>query len=185
MLESDKFWTTSNVISLVRLVITIPVVWALAHQMYVLAFCLCWFAAFTDWLDGRVARATNTVSEWGKVVDPIADKVLVGAVVVMLLLDNRLPLWFVLCVVARDIVIVLGGLYSRRYTQEVLPSLMIGKIAVSAVALTGVSAMMLWNSVTIWLIYISCALLAVSLLQYGMRLHGIIRQTQAKTHRRS
>jgi len=156
-------------------VLTVPVVLSLQLDSHWVAFFLCWFAAFTDWLDGYVARKTNTVSEWGKIMDPVADKVLVGAVVVMLLLKGLLPAWFVTLVVARDIVIILGSLWARRKTTVILPSLMSGKLAVTATALTGAMAMITGGWVLCVLLIISCGLMAVSLWHYGMRLYGILR----------
>lgn len=175
---SDRFWTASNVVSMVRIVLTLPVAWAIATDQSWLAFGLCWFAAFTDWLDGFVARATNTVSEWGKVIDPIADKVLVGVIVMMLLLKGLLPMWFVALVVTRDVIIVLGGMYAQRYTKTVLPSKWSGKLAVSFIALTGVTALVQWMEVRDWSMAVSCFFIALSLWEYARRLHGIVRQDQ-------
>lgn len=173
--SSDKFLTASNAISLLRLALTGPVVYTLLHEQYMVAFILCWFGAFTDWLDGWVARKTNTVSEWGKIIDPIADKVLVGAVVVMMLVKGLLPIWFVAAVVVRDIIIVVAAIYARKRVDVVLPSLMSGKLAVSAIALTGVVAMLSSGVALNWLIGLSCCLMALSLWHYGKRLHGLLR----------
>ena len=100
------FWTISNQLSILRGVLAIPVAILIAQGDVWWAFGLCWFAALTDWLDGFVARATNTVSEWGKILDPIADKILVGVIVVMLVLEGLLPLRSVLVVVGRDVIIL-------------------------------------------------------------------------------
>jgi len=172
---SDRFFTASNMISLLRLVMTVPVVITLQADQYLVAFVLCWIAAATDWLDGFVARRTGTVSEWGKVVDPLADKVLVGAVVVMLLVKGLIPLWFVGAVIARDILILAGAVWARRRIDVVLPSLWSGKFAVSAIALTGVMAMLTRGPWLDGLMYLSCGLMALSLWDYSKRLHGLLR----------
>ena len=176
-----RFWTASNLVSLLRLILTVPIAMAIMAEDHWMAFWLCWFAAFTDWLDGFVARATNTVSEWGKIIDPIADKVLVGTIVVLLLLQNLMPVWFVVAVVARDVIILAGGLVARRFATEVPPSMWSGKLAVTAIALAGVTALVQWTMVRDIFMTISCILMAVSLWQYGERLHGIIRQAQENT----
>jgi cardiolipin synthase len=176
--KSDAFWTASNVVSMLRIVLTVPIAWAIAIDATWWAFGLCWFAAFTDWLDGFVARATGTVSEWGKVVDPIADKVLVGTIVVMLLVKGLMPLWFVGAVLFRDVVILIGGIYARRYSSVVLPSKWSGKLAVSFIALTGVAALVQWEEARDWSIAVSCIFIVLSLWDYARRLHGIIRQNQ-------
>lgn len=174
--ESDRFWTLSNVVSLVRLILTIPIVMALLHDSMWTAFGISIVAAFTDWLDGFVARATRTVSEWGKIIDPVADKVVVGAVVILLVVKGLLPLWFVVIVLSRDIIIVLCGMYLRRHTSVVPPSLLSGKLAVSAISLAGICAMVGLTLVRDVSIVLSTILAAVSLWQYGMRFYGIVRQ---------
>lgn len=175
---NNQFLTVSNLISLLRLVLTIPIVWALLTQQTALAFGLCVIAAFSDWLDGAVARATQTVSEWGKVLDPIADKVLVGSVVIVLLVSHLLPIWFVCAVLGRDAVIVVGGFFARKFTPIVLPSLWSGKLAVSAIAFTGMMAIAGMFIVRDYAIVISTLLMTLSLWHYSKRLHGIIRQAQ-------
>lgn len=172
--NSDHFFTASNVISILRGVMTLPIVWALVTHRRWLAVGLCLAAAVTDWLDGYVARRTGTVSRWGMILDPIADKILVGSVVVVLVLQNTLPLWFVLLVVGRDAVILLGATYASAKANVVLPSLMSGKLAVSAIALTGVVSVAL-EAPSTELIIVSCCLMGVSLWQYATRLHGLLR----------
>jgi cardiolipin synthase (CMP-forming) len=167
ILENEKFFTWSNIVSASRFVLTLPIAWTIYYDMPYTAFLLCWFAAFTDWLDGYLARRTNTVSEWGKIIDPVADKVLVGTVVALLLVKGLLPLWFVLTVVARDIFILIGSLYASRYTTVVLPSMMSGKLAVSAIAFTGVMALIHVHFAVKIGIWVSLCFMTVSLWQYS------------------
>lgn len=176
--ESDRFWTPSNVVSLFRLLLTGPVVYLLVNEMRVAAFIVCVVSAFTDYLDGRLARSTNSVSEWGKIIDPIADKVFIGAILIVLLAQGLYPVWFVAVVLARDAIIVAGGLWLRRITPVVPPSLPSGKWAVSAISATGFCAMMVWILARDVFIVISCVLIAVSLWDYGRRFYGILRQNQ-------
>ncbi len=173
---SERFWTLSNIVSLARLTLTVPIVIALVQDSRWLALCLSLVAAASDWFDGYAARATNTVSEWGKIIDPIADKILVGAVVVILVIKGLLPLWFVGMVLARDIVILVFGAYLRRRITIVPPSLMSGKLAVGAISLAGIAAMAELTVVLDISIILSAILTAVSLWQYGTRFYGIIRQ---------
>lgn len=171
--NSVGLWTWSNAISAVRLMMTIPILWSLLQQHSLMAVMLCLLAAATDWLDGFVARRTHTVSEWGKVIDPLADKVLVGSVVAVLLLMNKLPFWFVATVLGRDAVILLGSVVARRYTSVVLPSLWSGKIAVSSIAVTGILAMITSGWIVIAFMVVSCATMLVSLYDYAVRLMSL------------
>lgn len=170
-------YTTANAISVVRGLMTIPVVYCLYNDMYVVAFWLCITAAITDWLDGFLARRTKTVSEWGMIVDPVADKILVGAIVVLLLMKGRLPGWFVSAIVLRDVIILIAAQWLQRTRQAVLPSLMPGKLAVTAIALTGALSMIVQphSVLIVALMYMSSALMALSLWVYGKRLYGILR----------
>lgn len=90
---------------------------------------------FTDWLDGFVARKLNQVSEWGKILDPVADKIIIGASGVVLLLQGRVAFWFVISVVIRDILIMLGGIYSKNKLKYVIPSNWLGKITVNVISI--------------------------------------------------
>ena len=173
----DKLYTASNAISALRGLMTIPVVMCLLSDHFTIAFWLCIVAAWTDWLDGFVARRTHTVSEWGMIIDPLADKILVGAIVAILLIKGRLPLWYVSVVLLRDLVILLGAQWLKSKNDLVLPSMMTGKLAVTAIALTGALSMLI-ESTSLFVVgplYMSCALMALSLLVYGKRLHGLVR----------
>lgn len=169
------FVTLSNIVSVLRLVLTVPIAWLMWSGQVWPTFWLCCFAAFTDWLDGYIARTTNTESEWGRILDPLADKLLVGTVVVILLLQNRLPVWYVVVVLSRDVAIILGGVLASRYTASTLPSLLSGKLAVNAIAITGLAALLDVQPVVLVFMIISTFLMALSLWQYGKRLYGIIR----------
>lgn len=175
MTINGRFLTASNLVSVVRILLTVPILLLLVNGAMVYAVALCAFAAWTDWFDGYLARRTQTVSEWGKLIDPIADKILVGGVLVSLLLLNLLPLWFVLAAVMRDVVIVVGGIVATRFTSTILPSLWSGKIAVSLIALTGMLAMLETESALYVSMYGSCLAMAVSLYDYGRRLAQLTR----------
>ena len=102
-------------------------------------------AIATDWFDGRVARATDTVSEWGKVLDAVADKLAAAAITVALLVrpePPNLPLWFVALAVTRDVVLAVGGVIQTRRLGRFTSSLWSGKVAVFALALTVVVALL-------------------------------------------
>lgn len=61
------------------------------------------FAAFTDFLDGQIARKNNLVTDFGKFIDPIADKLLVLSTMIMLTELDRLPAWLVILILAREL----------------------------------------------------------------------------------
>jgi len=91
-------------------------------------------AIMTDLLDGLLARKLNQVTELGKIVDPLADKIGMGVVALVLTSLGRLPLWFLLIVLVRDGLIFLGGMYVKKVKGIILQSNLVGKLAVAVVA---------------------------------------------------
>ncbi|MBV5326350.1 MAG: CDP-alcohol phosphatidyltransferase family protein [Chlorobium sp.] len=87
-------------------------------------------AILSDWFDGQTARWTNEVSEMGKILDPLADKLCLASVALYFLWVGQLPLWFVLFVVIRDVLIFLGAAYVKFRHRVVTTSLWPGKWAV-------------------------------------------------------
>jgi len=65
--------------------------------------------ASTDWVDGYIARRTGTVSEVGKILDPVADRLVVVAVLVALVAREAFPLWAALLIIVRDVALLLVG----------------------------------------------------------------------------
>lgn len=123
-------WTLSNALSVLRMLLVIPTWFTLTSGMRLATVALFILSALTDVLDGWLARKRNEISDLGKILDPLADKVYVGVVVVIMLMQEMLPLWFVLVVLGRDLLILVGGILFERRTGVVLPSNYPGKIAV-------------------------------------------------------
>jgi len=130
-------------------------------------------AAITDWFDGRLARWSHTVSDWGKVLDPLADKVMAVAVTGALVfrpVEPTLPLWFAALVLGRDATIVTGGILVAKRTNKVVMSLWAGKVAVTALAVTVVAALLRADPPVMQAcIWITTALLLYSLGLYVLR----------------
>lgn len=115
---------------MLRALLTIPSAVLLWQGHNYLAYSIGILAYITDLLDGWLARKLNEVSEAGKVIDPLADKIYVAVITGMLVVQGRLPLWFVALVIARDVLIMLAGIYLTKRTGFVMPSNTAGKIAV-------------------------------------------------------
>ena len=88
-----------------------PVLVLLLHDgNYQLALFLFLVAGITDGLDGYIAKRFNYVSKFGAVLDPIADKLLIGSAYIMLAILGDIPFWLLIVVIFRDLVIVAGYL---------------------------------------------------------------------------
>ncbi|MBU0581126.1 MAG: CDP-diacylglycerol--glycerol-3-phosphate 3-phosphatidyltransferase, partial [Candidatus Margulisbacteria bacterium] len=75
-------------------------------QQRFLAAMLFVVFALTDWLDGFIARKTNTITDFGKYMDPFADKILVMSAFIAMTYYHLLPMWGVLIVLIREMTIM-------------------------------------------------------------------------------
>jgi cardiolipin synthase (CMP-forming) len=115
-----RILTAPNVITLVRLLCIPLFVWLLFgdHRQILAAILLAALGA-TDWIDGFVARRYHQVSTLGKILDPAADRILVGTAVVSVLIYHAAPWWFGIATIAREVlvsvmVLVLASLGAAR-----------------------------------------------------------------------
>ncbi len=97
-----------NIITVGRIVLVVPSAWLLWHGAYRDAFVVMAIASASDALDGWLARQYGWVSRFGAFMDPVADKLLVGALLVVFTMQGHIPLWVAVVVLGRDVVI-LGG----------------------------------------------------------------------------
>ncbi len=98
-----------NVLTVLRIVAVGPLVWLLAEQEYGFALALAFAAAATDGLDGYLARRYDWGSRLGGLLDPLADKLLQVSCYLMFCIQGHLPLWLLVLVLGRDLVIVTGA----------------------------------------------------------------------------
>jgi CDP-diacylglycerol--glycerol-3-phosphate 3-phosphatidyltransferase len=134
-----NWWTIANMLSISRVVLTIPIVYFLVQEgdtaRWVALFLIA-IAILTDSLDGKVARARNEITEEGKFLDPLADKIAVGVVAFVLAIMEILPWWFVGIVLGRDVLIILAGIYIKYRYGILFPSNTMGKWAVTVISFT-------------------------------------------------
>ncbi|MBP2411355.1 cardiolipin synthase [Arthrobacter stackebrandtii] len=112
---SNAIFTIPNVITIVRFLGTPLFVWLVLAKgeygwgVFVLAMMGC-----TDWIDGFVARKLNQTSQLGRIMDPLADRVALVAVVITLVIAGLLPLWLLLLLLIPDVVLLAVTLYFFR-----------------------------------------------------------------------
>ena len=180
--DLGRFWTMPNVLSMLRLVLVIPLFWLIVTEgalFWIMIIVV--LAIASDYFDGRIARWSNSVSEWGKVLDPMADKVGGGAVVAALTIQGSLPIWFLAALAVRDIVILIGGGIIRARTGEITQSMWSGKVAVTAVAITALAALLRADAPVLeFCIWASTVLLAYSFLRYMVRFFSILGASRAQ-----
>lgn len=136
-------YSVANLITVVRLVLVpfffIVLIAGDGERSRLTAFLIYAIAGSTDWLDGQLARRTHTVTQFGKIVDPLVDRLLLASGVVGLYLIGELPLWLPLVLVLRDMYLLYGAYVLERY-RVILPVTYIGKLT-TAVLLVGFSSL--------------------------------------------
>lgn len=133
--------TLPNLISLARLLSVPLIVWLLLSGYYLAAFWLFIGASVSDGVDGFIAKRFNRESVLGAYLDPIADKMLLVSIYITLGQLEILPLWLVILVVSRDILIVGAVLLSFAMAQPIrMAPLTVSKINTFAqIGLAGVA----------------------------------------------
>ena len=126
---SNRIFTVPNVISAIRLCLVPVFLVLLLHGYDLMATFLYALAAGTDWIDGQIARRTHTVSKLGQLLDPAVDRILMIAGVAGLFVVGRLPLWIILVVLLRDLLLLVGGAYLLRRHRIRIAVVYPGKVA--------------------------------------------------------
>ena len=102
-----------NVISSIRILLVVPIAMALAQHQPVKTLWLFCVAAASDGIDGFLAKRFGWQTDLGGLLDPVADKLMLATVFVMLALLGSVPAWLTAAVIARDAIIVLGAVAYR------------------------------------------------------------------------
>lgn len=118
-----------NLVTLSRLLASPLAVYLILNEAWTVAFWLFLIAGLSDALDGYLAVRLNAHTRVGSILDPLADKVLLVSVFVVMGYEHRLPQWIVILVVFRDLLIIGGALLVHALTGKLeMRPLMISKI---------------------------------------------------------
>ncbi len=162
-------WNLPNAITVSRLPLAAAGAYFLWRKEYIgVAAGFLVAAALTDVLDGLIARATGRITDFGKKLDPVVDKVAIAGVGLILVLKYRVPWWIFAAVVARDVAIMVSAwlVISRR--RVVISSNFWGKAAASLMVCYGVAVVLgaaPWlTTLFLWLVV---AAIIISSASYG------------------
>jgi len=164
--------TLPNALSLVRMAFLPPVLYLLERpdpESDLWAVLLLFVAGITDLLDGWLARRRGAVSPSGKVVDPLADKVLIGGLVIYLTLARDFPLWLVVAVLARDVALMAGAWLFFRRDRLVFAADWTGKLTTFFLSVLILAHIVEWRPAHLPLTALATGTLAASYVSYGTR----------------
>lgn len=99
-----------NILSGLRILMVGVFIYAFLQGRYIAALLIYVLAVLTDLLDGYLARRNNWITNIGKVLDPLADKLMLIAALVCFYIRDFLPLWLVAIVIAKELVMIIGGM---------------------------------------------------------------------------
>jgi len=106
-------------------------------------------ASVTDFVDGYLARRENAISSFGKLMDPIADKLLVICTLVVLCINDRLGWWVAAVIIIRELAVTLTRMRVRRAGGEVIAAAQMGKLK-TVIQLWALLFVILFNPTPLW-----------------------------------
>ncbi len=113
-MPSRKIWTIPNLITIFRILLTPGFVIAYLDSNFLAAWLLFMVAGISDGLDGFLARLMKQRTEFGAMIDPLADKILLVTSFICLTAQGYIPVWLTVLAVSRDLIIV-GGLFLLKF----------------------------------------------------------------------
>jgi CDP-diacylglycerol--glycerol-3-phosphate 3-phosphatidyltransferase len=180
VLVRDDIFTWSNLISLSRILVVFPIIWMHLQndqQVNLWITLLIIYGGISDYLDGLVARWRNEISELGKVLDPVADKVMAFFLFLYTVVIGWIPVWYFALGVARDLMIMAGSAHIKKKRGKVAMSIMSGKVSVNIMALYWISVFFFREAETAhtFLMMVSAVMMVVSFIEYKRRYYKIIK----------
>ena len=127
--KPEQLLNVPNALTILRLVLIPVVCYLIAVGRMMPALALFVFASITDVVDGYIARKHNLITDFGKLMDPLADKFMVMAVMVSLAIKGIAPLAAIAVLIAKELLMLLGGLLLYTKKDFVVYSKPVGKVA--------------------------------------------------------
>lgn len=126
--EIDMFKHVPNILTVVRFILIPAIIISILNEQYITAFVILTLSGLTDVLDGYIARKYNFITNFGKLIDPLADKATQVAILTTLAFKEIIPMWIIIVIFVKELVLIAGA--SFLYGKElVVSSKWFGKLA--------------------------------------------------------
>ena len=168
-IHAREFLLIPNLLSLLRLLLIPVAVYLVVRGQDIAALLLILFGMVTDILDGYLARRLNQVTELGKIIDPLGDKLGTAALVVTLALYRDFPVWAAIFVIARDVAILFGAAFYIATGQPIPISNLLGKLTALAWGAAVISYLTPWHWLQVSFLYLAIAMVPLSFIFYLRR----------------
>ena len=159
-----------NILTVLRFLLIPFILYFLVHDQFILAIIFLTLSGITDILDGTIARKFNFITNFGKLIDPLADKITQLSILWMLVSKNIIPLWILVIVLLKEATMVAGA--SFLYGKElVVSSKWYGKASTVLFYLALVLSMIfkdlqIQNGIDLVVYYIAVSMTMFSLVMY-------------------
>ena len=168
----NRVLTVPNLISFLRICSIPYLAWLITKNHMILALIVLAISAFSDCIDGYIARRWNQVSKLGQILDPIADRLLIIFSTVALAIAKIIPWWALVLVVLRDVIMAALVVLLAQHDYGPLPVNFVGKAGTALIMLAIVSLMIVYavNTEAMFVLYaaaIACGVWGVVLYWYA------------------
>ena len=162
-----------NALTIIRFLLIPVIVISIFNGDYIIAFIFFTISGITDIADGFIARKFNLISNFGKLMDPLADKLTQIATIASLTLKDIIPIWILAIVLLKELIMIAGA--SFLYGKDVVVySKWYGKLATVLFYLAIVFSLLInqfelpsiWSNLDLWLFYLALFATVFSLLMY-------------------
>ncbi|HPN38534.1 MAG TPA: CDP-alcohol phosphatidyltransferase family protein [Melioribacteraceae bacterium] len=163
-IKLKDFFYISNILSIIRLFLGIPIFYFLSKTdavSFYLVPILGATAIITDYFDGYFARKYNQISELGKIIDPIADKICSAFVLLGLVLFRNYPWGVLVLLMYRDVLILIFGTIISKKKGEVVSSIFLGKLNTTLIGLSAFFFCIKLNDVLDLILIIACYVMII------------------------
>lgn len=125
-------------------------------------------AGATDLLDGYIARKYNLITKWGKLMDPLADKLMLITVLISLYVKGIIPAPVILIVFVKELLMIVGAAFLYKNRNIVVEANFFGKAATASFYVAVIATVLKFRYYKV-LLYIAVVLTIIALVQYGYR----------------
>ena len=180
MAYKSRILSPPNLISAIRVIIIPFIYWCMKRSSDHLALILIGMALLSDAADGYFARRFRWQSDWGLIIDPLADKLLIGSLAVFLVMFREFPVWMAALIIGRDVAIVGVGIYLFfKPMRLVVPSNRTGKLATAVTSIALLNYLLDMQTYGLWFLWLALCLIIGSSIHYAWNFYLLVKHQPA------
>lgn len=183
--RKEDLFNIPNVLCYIRILLVPVFVYLFVKQLYWQSALTVMLASATDIVDGWIARHFNMITDWGKFIDPLADKLMQMAMLIMSVMKHPLVAILIALFVVKEIIMLIVGVYIYRKGDNLNGAMWCGKLCtvvldLSLLAIIGLPLKMLTDTLVIILIIVCSVFLILSFVVYMNAYKKLYREMKAE-----